>query len=321
MLSQTTLISGHAMSTVDQVRSFNRFYTREIGLLAEHLPSSELSLAEARVLYELAQSQELTAADIIRTLGMDKAHVSRIIARFRARKLVKSRTSPEHAKQKLLSLTATGRRLFAAVNRGTNSQVEELLARIPLDERPRLVAGMQTIQTLLKPEEVHANAVQLRSPRVGDLGWITSRQAILYEREYGWDWTYEALVARILGEFVVQYDANREDAWIAETDGNVVGSVFLMKTEDPHTAKLRLLYVEPSARGLGVGSRLVKTCVERARELRYRTLTLWTNSVLSSARHIYEREGFSLIKEERHHSFGHNLLGQTWTINLSLTEP
>jgi DNA-binding MarR family transcriptional regulator/GNAT superfamily N-acetyltransferase len=321
MLSETTLISGLAMSTVDQVRSFNRFYTREIGLLAEHLPSSELSLAEARVLYELAQSQELTAADIIRTLGMDKAHVSRIVARFRGKKLVKSRTSPQHAKQKLLSLTATGRRLFAAMNSGTNSQIEELLARIPLDERPRLVAGMQTIQTLLKPEEVSANAVQLRSPRVGDLGWITSRQAILYEREHGWDWTYEALVARILGEFVAQYDANREDAWIAETRGNVVGSVFLVKTEDPHVAKLRLLYVEPSARGLGVGSRLVKTCIERARELGYRTLTLWTNSILSSARHIYEREGFSLIKEERHHSFGHNLLGQTWTLDLSLTEP
>jgi len=216
-------------------------------------------------------------------------------------------------------LTATGRRLFSAINRGTNSQVEELLAKIPPDDRPRLVASMQTIQTLLNPEEVSANKVQLRSPRVGDLGWITSRQAILYEREYGWDWTYEALVARILGEFVAQYDANREDAWIAETGGNVVGSVFLMKTEDPHTAKLRLLYVEPSARGLGVGSRLVKTCVERARELGYRTLTLWTNSVLSSARHIYEREGFSLIKEERHRSFGHSLLGQTWTLDLSET--
>ena len=307
------------MSTVDQIRSFNRFYTREIGLLAEHLPSSELSLAEARVLYELAQSKELTAADIIRTLGMDKAHVSRIVARFRGKNLVKSRTSPQHAKQKLLSLTATGRRLFSAINRGTNSQVEELLAKIPPDDRPRLVASMQTIQTLLNPEEVSANKVQLRSPRVGDLGWITSRQAILYEREYGWDWTYEALVARILGEFVAQYDANREDAWIAETGGNVVGSVFLMKTEDPHTAKLRLLYVEPSARGLGVGSLLVKTCVERARKLGYRTLTLWTNSVLSSARHIYEREGFSLIKEERHRSFGHSLLGQTWTLDLSET--
>jgi DNA-binding MarR family transcriptional regulator/GNAT superfamily N-acetyltransferase len=319
MLSQTTLVSRHAMSTVDQIRSFNRFYTREIGLLAEHLPSSELSLAEARVLYELAQSKELTAADIIRTLGMDKAHVSRIVARFRGKNLVKSRTSPQHAKQKLLSLTATGRRLFSAINRGTNSQVEELLARIPLDERPRLLASMQTIQALLKPEEVSANKVQLRSPRVGDLGWITSRQAILYEREYGWDWTYEALVARILGEFVAHYDANRDDAWIAETAGNIVGSVFLMKTEDPHTAKLRLLYVEPSARGLGVGSLLVKTCVERARKLGYRTLTLWTNSVLSSARHIYEREGFSLIKEERHRSFGHSLLGQTWTLDLSET--
>ncbi len=307
------------MSTVDQIRSFNRFYTRKIGLLAEHLPSSELSLAEARVLYELAQSKELTAADIIRTLGMDKAHVSRIVARFRGKNLVKSRTSPQHAKQKLLSLTATGRRLFSAINRGTNSQVEELLARIPLDERPRLLASMQTIQALLKPEEVSANKVQLRSPRVGDLGWITSRQAILYEREYGWDWTYEALVARILGEFVAHYDANRDDAWIAETAGNIVGSVFLMKTEDPNTAKLRLLYVEPSARGLGVGSLLVKTCVERARKLGYRTLTLWTNSVLSSARHIYEREGFSLIKEERHRSFGHSLLGQTWTLDLSET--
>ena len=305
------------MSAVDQVRSFNRFYTREIGLLAEHLPASELTLAEARVLYELAQTTDLTAAAIVRLLGMDKAHVSRILARFRTKGLVTSRTSPEHRKQKLLSLTKRGRKHFAAMNRGTESQITQLLERVPHGNQPQLTASMQSIQSLLAPKTpVAVSAVSLRPLAVGDLGWITYRQAVLYQREYGWDWTYEGLVARILGDFVAHFNDEREHAWVAEVQGSISGSVFLMKTEDPHIAKLRLLYVEPSCRGLGVGSVLVKTCIERARALGYRTLTLWTNSVLTTARRIYEREGFRLVKEEQHHSFGRDLVGQTWELTL-----
>ena len=304
------------MSIVEQVRSFNRFYTREIGLLAKHLPESDLTLAEARVLYELAQSGEQSAATIIRSLGMDKAHVSRIVARFANAGLLKSRVSPKHGKQKLLSLTASGKKAFKKLNDGTAAQIEALVAPLIAENRQRLAKNMQEIQDVLKAKPVSAQHVQFRSLKVGDLGWITHRQAVLYHREYGWDLTYEGLVSQILGNFSAQFDATREDAWIAEIDDQVVGSVFLMKTDDPDVGKLRLLYVEPAARGLGVGSRLVGLCNERAQELGYRKLMLWTNDVLVSARKIYQAAGFTLLEEKRHHSFGMDLVGQTWALGL-----
>ena len=305
------------MNLVERVRSFNRFYTREIGLLAEHLPQSDLSLAEARVLYELAQSKEQTAADIIRSLGMDKAHVSRIVARFRDAGLLKTRVSPKHGKQKLLSLTAAGRKAFKRLNDGTESQIEELLAPLTVAHRQRLARYMREIQAVLQTRPASAEHVLFRPLRVGDLGWITHSQAVLYAQEYGWDWTYEGLVAQILGSFAANFDAAREDAWVSELNDQVVGSVFLMKSDDPELAKLRLLYVDPAARGLGIGSRLVQLCVERARELGYRQLTLWTNDVLVSARKIYQAAGFKLAEENRHHSFGKDLVGQTWVLDLT----
>jgi DNA-binding MarR family transcriptional regulator/GNAT superfamily N-acetyltransferase len=304
------------MSLVDQVRSFNRFYTREIGLLAEHLLQSTFSLAEARVLYELAQSGEQTAADIIRSLGMDKAHVSRIVARFRNAGLMKSRLDPTHGKHKILSLTAAGKKAFKQLNDGTASQIESLLAPLTAENRQRLAKDMLEIQAILKTKPAATKDVQFRPLRVGDLGWVTHRQAVLYQQEYGWDWTYEGLVGRILGDFAAHFDASREDAWIAELDGQVVGSVFLMKTDDRNLAKLRLLYVDPAARGMGVGSRLVRMCIERARDMGYRRLTLWTNDVLTSACKIYEAAGFASVEENCHHSFGKDLIGQTWMLDL-----
>jgi DNA-binding MarR family transcriptional regulator/GNAT superfamily N-acetyltransferase len=304
------------MSLVEQVRSFNRFYTREIGLLAEHLLQSTFSLAEARVLYELAQSGEQTAADIIRSLGMDKAHVSRIVARFRNAGLLKSRLDPTHGKHKILSLTAAGKKAFKQLNDGTASQIESLLAPLTAENRQRLAKDMLEIQAILKAKPAATKDVQFRPLRVGDLGWVTHRQAVLYQQEYGWDWTYEGLVGRILGDFAAHFDASREDAWIAELDGQVVGSVFLMKTDDRNLAKLRLLYVDPAARGMGVGSRLVRMCIERARDMGYRKLTLWTNDVLTSACKIYEAAGFASVEENCHHSFGKDLIGQTWMLDL-----
>ncbi|MBV9158291.1 MAG: MarR family transcriptional regulator [Acidobacteriaceae bacterium] len=298
------------------MRSFNRFYTREIGLLAEHLPQSELTLAEARVLYELAHSREQTAADIVRSLGMDKAHVSRIVARFRDAGLLKSRVSPEHGKHTLLTLTAVGRRAFKRLNDGTQSQIKALLDPLTSHNQRRLAKNMREIQALLQAKPLSAENVQFRPLRVGDLGWITHRQAVLYNHEYGWDWRYEGLVAQILGNFAAHFDAMREDAWIAELEHQVVGSVFLMKTGDPGVAKLRLLYVDAWARGLGIGSRLVQMCIDRAREFGYRKLALWTNDVLVSARKIYEAAGFILQEENRHQSFGKDLLGQTWVLDL-----
>lgn len=303
-------------SFTEQVRSFNRFYTREIGLLAEHLPASKLSLSEARVLYELAQSHEQTAAEIIRTLGMDKAHVSRIVGRFQDAGLLKSRVSPTHGKHKLLSLTVAGRKAFSRLDEGTEAQIEALVAPLSTEHRQRLAKDMRDIRRLLKAEAASPEDVKLRSLKVGDLGWIAHRQALLYEQEYGWDWTYEGLVSQILGDFATHFDSTREDVWVADLNGEIVGSIFLMKSEDVKIAKLRLLYVEPSARGLGIGSRLVTRCIERARELGYEEVTLWTNDVLVSARKIYEAAGFKLSSENRHHSFGKSLVGQTWTLDL-----
>lgn len=305
------------MIPVDEVRSFNRFYTREIGLLDAHLPAGDFTLAEARVLYELAQAEGRTAAEIGRGLRMDRAHLSRILARFRARGLLRSRVSPEHGKHLLLALTEAGRAAFALLEQGTRNQMEAILAPLDGEGRGRLVASMQAIRAVLGEGRAPAAAVRLRGLRPGDLGWITHRQAVLYHREYGWDWTYEGLVSGILAGFVAGHDPVREDAWVAERAGVILGSVFLMQGEDPTVAKLRLLYVEPEARGLGVGRRLVAACIDRARALGYRRLTLWTNDVLVAARRIYQAAGFQLVDQAPHHSFGHDLMGQTWTLDLT----
>jgi DNA-binding MarR family transcriptional regulator/GNAT superfamily N-acetyltransferase len=305
-----------AMTLTDEVRAFNRFYTREIGLLNRSLPATDLSLPEARVLYELAQAPEggRTAAEIGRTLNMDKAHLSRVVARFVTRGLASSRVSPNHRKHRLISLTDAGRKVFAGAEAAARVQVDALLEPIDAAGRNRIIEAMRDIRVALRDRE--AAEVSLRRLRPGDVGWIIHRQAALYTQEYGWDWTYEGLASRILGAFVAEFDASREDGWVAERGGAVVGSIFLMKSDDPRTAKLRLLYVEPSARGAGVGRKLVDRCVARARELGYRQLTLWTNDILVAARRIYQAAGFRLVSEEPHRSFGHDLVGQTWTLDL-----
>ncbi len=306
------------MTLVDEIRVFNRFYTREIGLLDKHLPASDLSLPEARVLYELAnaEGEHRTAADIGRMLRMDKAHLSRIIARFRRRGLVRGRTSPRHGRHVLLSLTERGRRTFAGLDAGARAQMDRLLLPLDQDRRRRLAAAMREVRSVLTPDQTDGDDVGLRGAAPGDLGWIIHRQAVLYHEEYGWDWTYEGLISGILGKFVAEHDREREGAWIADLRGVIVGSVFLLRTDDPAVAKLRLLYVEPAARGRGLGRRLVDACTARAREIGYSELSLWTNDVLTSARRIYEAAGFRLVSEAPHRSFGHNLVGQIWTLDL-----
>ena len=306
------------MTPTDEVRAFNRFYTREIGLLNRSLPATDLSLPEARVLYELAQAPEggRTAAEIGRTLDMDKAHLSRIVARFLARGLASSRISPNHRKHRLISLTGAGRKVFAGAEAAARGQVDALLEPIDAAGRNRIIEAMRDIRMALRDREAPDGEVSLRPLRPGDVGWIIHRQTVLYTREYGWDWTYEGLASRILGAFVAEFDAAREDGWVAERGGAIVGSIFLMKSDDPRVAKLRLFYVEPSARGAGVGRKLVDTCIARARELGYRELILWTNDILVAARRIYQAVGFRLVNEEPHHSFGHDLLGQIWALDL-----
>ncbi len=305
------------MRAVDEVRRFNRFYTRRIGLLNERLSASAFSLPEARSLYEIAQGGGPTAADLARRLAMDKAQLSRILTRLAARGAIRRRPDPANARRRRLSLTAAGKRAFAALERSARAEVEAMIAPLSAEARERLVADMREIDRLLGEAAPRPEPVTLRGLEPGDLGHIARRQAMLYVGEHGWDWTFEGFVCGILGDFVAGYDPRREAAWIADEGGAVVGSVFLCKTEDPRVAKLRLLYVEKSARGSGLGAMLVATCVERARSLGYATLTLWTNDVLVSARRIYEAAGFRLVASEPHRSFGRDLVGETWALALT----
>lgn len=307
------------MDLVHEVRQFNRFYTRLIGLLDEHLPDTGLSLPEGRVLYELATGGEQTAADLVRTLDIDKAQLSRVIRRLRERRLVGSEVDPAHAKKRILSLTPAGRAAFAELDQGTRSRMTSVLGPLDAAKRHRVAASLREVQAAFGACAGESAPITLRRPVAGDLGWVIHRQAALYAREYGWDLTYEALISKVLGTFAANFDASREDGWIAERAGQVVGSIFLMKSDDAAIAKLRLLYVEPDARGSGLGQRLVDTCIERARQLGYRRLSLWTNDVLMAARRIYEAAGFRLTKEYAHRSFGHDLTGQVWELDLSPT--
>jgi DNA-binding MarR family transcriptional regulator/GNAT superfamily N-acetyltransferase len=306
-----------AGEAIDRIRGFNRLYTRQLGLLDQGLLGSEFTLTEARVLYELANHDETTATEIARELGIDLGYLSRLIKKFDRRRYIKRTRSRVDARQSRLLLTEKGRTAFCPLDRAAKSQIAAMIDPMTPEQRFELLGAMQSIRRLLQPdsEKQARKPYSIRPLRIGDVGWITHRQGILYAQEYGWDGTYEALVAEILAGFVKNFDPNRESAWVAERDDAIVGSVFLVRASDK-LAKLRLLYVEPTARGLGLGEHLVRECIEFARAKGYRTLTLWTNDVLTSARRIYEATGFQLTSEERHHSFGKDLLGQTWDLAL-----
>jgi len=297
------------------VRRFSRFYTRQLGLLGEGLLRSEFSLTEARVLYELAHRDGLTATDVCRDLGLDAGYLSRILKKFDQRGLVGRDASPRDGRQSLLSLTPPGRAAFEPLDRASQEDVLAMTGALDGAQTAALVQAMRTVETLMGGAAVVPGEVSLRPLRLGDLGWIAHRQAILYADEYGWDATYEALAAEILAGFVKGHDPTKERSWVAERDGHVIGSVFVMRGPED-VAKLRLLYVEPAARGIGLGRRLVDACIDFAREKGYRTLTLWTNDVLVPARRIYQQAGFSCVATEPHHSFGKDLVGETWDLPL-----
>jgi DNA-binding MarR family transcriptional regulator/N-acetylglutamate synthase-like GNAT family acetyltransferase len=303
---------------VETIRAFNRFYTRQIGLLEEGLLHSPFTLTECRVLYEIAHRDKPTAAQIRGSLGLDAGYLSRILAKFERRKLVRRTDSRQDERAAHLSLTAAGRKAFLPIEAAAREHIDGLLK--PLDPRDvgAVTAAMNVVQRVLGGSGSSGEAYQLRDLVPGDIGWVVHRQAVLYTREYGWDQTYEALVAEILSGFVKTFDKSRERSWIAERDGQIIGSVFLMRASD-EVAKLRLLYVEPSARGLGLGRRLVDECIRFSRAKGYQKLTLWTNDCLVSARKIYQAAGFQLIKEESHRSFGKDLIGQTWDLELGKT--
>lgn len=301
-------------SAVPAIRAFNRFYTRQIGVLGEAHLNSPFSLTEARVLYELAHRELPTAGEIARDLGLDAGYLSRILQRFQKRHLLARRRSVKDARRSILLLTKAGRAAFAPLDRGAARQVAAMLRPLSVGERTRLVEAMQTIERLLGAPAAEAR-LELRAPRPGDMGWVIERHGRLYGEEHGWDERFERLVARVVAEFMEKFDARRERCWIADYGGRPVGSIFLVRHTD-EVAKLRLLLVEPSARGLGVGKRLVAECVGFARECGYKTVTLWTQSMLAPARHIYQAAGFRLVKEERHSMFGSEMTGETWELEL-----
>ena len=298
---------------VAAVRRFNRFYTRQIGLLQETLLRSPFSLTEARVLYELGRHAPTHATALGRELGLDAGYLSRILRGFERRGLLERTPSKTDGRQHVLALTGQGRNAFARLDGASRREIGTLLALLPTARQQRLVAAMHVIEQLLggPPQPARSAAYRVRPHRPGDMGWVVHRHGVLYAREYGWDARFEALVAEIVARFIKRYDPKRERCWIAEREGEIVGSVFLVRRSD-RVAQLRLLLVEPHARGLGIGARLVRECIGFARRAGYRKIMLWTNDVLHAARHIYEKAGFHLVREERHHSFGHDLVGQTW---------
>lgn len=300
---------------IDAVRRFNRFYTKQIGVLQEGLLKSPFPLTEARVLYELAQHTQTTATALGSALGLDAGYLSRIVSNFEKQGLLQKQPSPADGRQNLLSLTTAGQAAFAKLNTQSQQEIGAMLGGLPAVEQQRLVAAMQTIEVILGASTPSRVSYLLRPHQPGDMGWVVHRHAVLYAQAYGWDERFEALVAEIVAKFIHNFDPRWERCWLAELNGEVVGSVFLVKQSDA-VAKLRLLLVEPKARGLGIGARLVDECIGFARRTGYRTITLWTNSILTAARAIYVKAGFQLVHAEPHHSFGHDLVGETWELNL-----
>ena len=300
---------------IAQVRQFNRFYTRQIGALNRGFLESKFSLTDVRVLYELRHRDRTTASVLGQELFLDAAYLSRILREFERKGLLVKTPSRADARQTILRLSAKGRRVFDDIEARQQLAVTDMLRHLPTDDQRLIVRSMQEIERLLEDKRSADAPYRLRELRPGDIGWITHRHGVLYHEEYGWDETFEALVAEIVADYVQHRDAQRENCWVAEYDGAIAGSIFCVK-KSKAVAKLRLLYVEPSARHLGIGTRLVDECIQFARQAGYRKLTLWTQSLLGAARRVYERAGFHLVAEEPHHSFGADLVAQTWELDL-----
>jgi DNA-binding MarR family transcriptional regulator/GNAT superfamily N-acetyltransferase len=290
-------------------------YTRFIGTLNEGLLNSEFSLAEARVLYELATREEPKAGEIAEELGVDAGYLSRLLGKFERDGLLKRKQSGQDGRYADLTLTSRGRSAFKRLNALSEEQAETVLGGLAPSARIQLIECMRTVEGILAKTDRRRVPYILRPHRVGDMGWVVYREGLGYAEQYGWDETFEALVARIVDQFVTNFDPKRERCWIAEIDGQSVGHIFLVKHPDePDTAKLRLLFVEPSARGMGLGDALVKECVRFARSTGYKRVVLWTQSILVAAHRIYERAGFRLVEEKAHRSFGKDLVGKTWEL-------
>ncbi|NNN37488.1 MarR family transcriptional regulator/GNAT family N-acetyltransferase [Streptomyces sp. S3(2020)] len=308
--------------TVQDIRAFNRFYTNVIGALDySRQLYAPYTLTESRVLYELAHSPRTDAADLRGELSLDAGYLSRILNKFEQDGLIERTPSRRDPRRRNVTLTTRGRETAALLAERADESVGALLATVPSADRPRLAEAMRTVRTLLSDGRPPLREdVLLRDPGPGDLGWIVQRNAALYTAEHGFNADYEALVARIVADYAEDHDPHLERVWIAELDGRPVGCVMVVRDEAPATARLRLLLVEPDARGLRIGDRLVSAVIDFARGVGYRDLVLWTNDILASARHIYQRHGFVLVAEKPHRSFGKNLVGQDWRLDLHATQ-
>jgi DNA-binding MarR family transcriptional regulator/GNAT superfamily N-acetyltransferase len=317
-------MTGPDLARVEAIRRFNRFYTRRIGVLHEGLSASKFTLTESRLLWELAHRDQLTATALARDLELDAGYLSRLLRSFKERGLIKSTRATADARHQHLSLTAAGKRAFAPLNARSQADVSTLLATLGEAQQQQLLASMSGIEQMLgEPAAARSRPVLLRPHRPGDMGWVIARHGALYADEHAFGAGFEALVARIAADFLERFDAKREACWIAERDGANIGSVFLVQARDEAThkpmagvAQLRLLLVEPSARGLGLGERLVDECQRFARRAGYRKIMLWTNAILLAARGIYAKQGYVLVKSESHHSFGQELVGEIWELAL-----
>lgn len=299
---------------VSAVRRFSRFYTRKIGLLQDGLLDSPFSLTQARVLYELAHRPDVTATEVAAALGLDQGYLSRILRGFDETGLIARKRAESDGRQMVLSLTTKGHKAFAALDHQSQRDMGALLRKLSAADQSRIVAAMATIERLVGAQDNGAPRYTLRPHRPGDMGWVVARHGALYAEEHGWNIAFEALVAEIVAQFIKSFDARREACWIAEMEGEPVGSVFLVRETDT-VAKLRLLIVDPKARGLGIGRKLVEECIAFARAKSYRRITLWTQSILTDARRIYEAAGFRCVGRKAHDGWGQPLMGETWHIN------
>lgn len=305
----------NSISDVDAVRHFNRFYTRHVGALNESLLSSDFSLTEMRILYELYAGENLTAATLNKDLSLDPAYLSRIIKKFKTKKLIKTAPSTLDRRKTILSLTNLGQATFIPFLKSSQKEVDAILSRLSEPQRNELLRSMKSILTILGDDTVTQNPFHIRSHQPGDIGWIIHSHGKLYAEEYDFDGTFEAMVAQIAGSFLENHDPEKEHCWVAERDGQILGSIFLVRKND-NTAKLRMLYVSADARGAGVGQALINKCLNHARQAGYRKVTLWTNDILTAAIKLYVDAGFKLVDEEEHVSFGRKLVGQTWDLTL-----
>jgi DNA-binding MarR family transcriptional regulator/GNAT superfamily N-acetyltransferase len=312
-------VSRVPAADVQAMRAFNRFYTQRIGVLERYL-GTDFSLTEVRVLYELAHREQLTATDLVRELGLDPGYLSRMLRRFESRGWISRRTSPADARQSLLRMTRKGHAVFAPLQRKSSEEAAALLATVSGQARPRLIAALQTVQSLLEGKAgqdaaAREGSIVLREPRPGDMGWVVQQHGELYAREWGFGIDFEGLVAEVAARFVKHFDPAHDKGWIAEVDGQRVGSVFVVR-RSATVAQLRLLLLTPEARGLGLGGRLVDACIAFARGAGYRSMMLWTQSNLEAARAIYRKRGFTLKSSEPNPAYGRDVHSEIWTLKL-----